>query len=118
MPRLFQTRYSPSFRQTHFALIGQLTHCIVIGRTPQARIGNVERMRMSFIARYVYTQEEFVIVTEAPQCNKMTATGQVTDNTNNKKYTIGNVQKSKNTIYNIDNYVCTYRYEMCKLKWK
>ncbi len=88
----------------------------MIGRTSQAPVGNVERMRMSFIARYVYTQEEFVIVTEAPQCNKMTATGQVTDNKNNKKYTIGNVQKSKNTIYNIDNYVCTYRYEMCKLK--
>ncbi len=38
------------------------------------------RMRMSFIARYVYTYEEFVIVTEAPQCNRMTATGQDTDN--------------------------------------
>ncbi len=36
------------------------------------------RMRMSFIARYVYTYEEFVIVTEAPQCNRMT--GQDTDN--------------------------------------
>ncbi len=24
--------------------------------------------RMSFIARYVYTHEDFVIVTEAPQC--------------------------------------------------
>ncbi len=37
-------------------------------------------MRMSFIARYVYTYEEFVIVTEAPQSNRMTATGQDTDN--------------------------------------
>ncbi len=36
--------------------------------------------RMSFIARYVYTYKEFVIVTEAPQCNKMTATGEDTDN--------------------------------------
>ncbi len=42
-----------------------------------------ERMRMSFISRYVYTYEEFVIVTEAPQSNKMTATGQDTDNKNN-----------------------------------
>ncbi len=32
------------------------------------------------LARYVYTYEEFVIVTEAPQCNRMTATGQDTDN--------------------------------------
>ncbi len=38
------------------------------------------RMRMSFIARYVYTYKEFVIVTEAPQCNRMTATEQDTDN--------------------------------------
>ncbi len=38
------------------------------------------RMRMSFIARYVYTYEEFVIVTEAPRCNRKTATGQDTDN--------------------------------------
>ncbi len=37
-------------------------------------------MRMSFIARYFYTNKEFVLVTEAPQCNKMTATGQDTDN--------------------------------------
>jgi len=28
---------------------------------------------------YVYIYKEFVIVTEAPQCNKMTATGQDTD---------------------------------------
>ncbi len=43
---------------------------------------------MSFIARYVYTYKEFVIVTEAPQCNRMTATGQDTDNKKNiYKYT-------------------------------
>ncbi len=44
-------------------------------------------------------------MTEAPQCNRMTATGQDTDDeriiTNIQ---IGNVQNSKNTIYNIDNY--------------
>ncbi len=42
MPRLSQTRsflQSPSFRQAQSALIGQLTQCIVIGRTPQARVG-------------------------------------------------------------------------------
>ncbi len=28
----------------------------------------------------MFTHEEFVIVTEAPQCNRMKATGQDTDN--------------------------------------
>uniref|UniRef100_A0A672KNS2 Circadian locomoter output cycles protein kaput n=1 Tax=Sinocyclocheilus grahami TaxID=75366 RepID=A0A672KNS2_SINGR len=44
MPRLSQMLsflQSPSFRQAQSALIGQLTQCIVIGRTPQALIGNV-----------------------------------------------------------------------------
>ncbi len=44
MPRLSQTLcflQSPSFRQAQSALIGQLAQCIVIGRTPQARVGNV-----------------------------------------------------------------------------
>ncbi len=44
MPRLSQTRrflQSPSFRQAQSALIGQLTQCIVIGRTLQALVGNV-----------------------------------------------------------------------------
>ncbi len=61
---------------------------------------------MSFIARYVYKHEEFVIVTEAPQCKRKTATGQDTDN---KKNNIQNRQctKKAKTIYNIDNYVCT-----------
>ena len=39
---------------------------------------------MSFIARYVYTYEEFVFVTEAPQCNRMTE--QKTHNKRIKKY--------------------------------
>ena len=38
------------------------------------------RIRMSFIARYVYTYEEFVFVTEAPQYNRMTATEHKTHN--------------------------------------
>ncbi len=44
MPRLSQTlRFlqSSSFWQAQSALIGQLTQSIVIGRTPQARVGNV-----------------------------------------------------------------------------
>ncbi len=43
------------------------------------------RIRMSFIARYVYTYEEFVFVTVAPRCNRMTATGQT--QTTNEQYT-------------------------------
>ncbi len=38
---------------------------------------------MSFIARYVYTNEEFVSVTEAPRCDRMTVTRQDTDNKKN-----------------------------------
>ncbi len=44
MPRLSQMRrflQSPSFWQAQSALIGQLEQCIVIGRTPQALVGNV-----------------------------------------------------------------------------
>ncbi len=30
---------------------------------------------LALMARYVYSYEEFVIVTDAPECNRMTATG-------------------------------------------
>ncbi len=53
MPRLSQTLHflqSPSFRQEQSALIGQLAQCIVIGRTPQARVGNV--LPLSIIASF------------------------------------------------------------------
>ncbi len=36
--------------------------------------------KWALLARYVYTYNEIVIVTEAPQCNRMTATGQDIDN--------------------------------------
>ncbi len=55
MPRLSQTRsfqQSPSFQQVQFALIGHLTQCIVIGRTPQARVGNV--MPLTIIAIFSF----------------------------------------------------------------
>ncbi len=45
MPRLSQTRrflQNPSFQQVQSALIGQLT--IVIGRTPQALVGNITHL--------------------------------------------------------------------------
>ncbi len=60
----------------------------------------IMRMRMSFI---VYTYEEFVIVTEAPQCNKKTATGQDTDNKNidYNDYTGIQLDKSK-VLHNYD----------------
>ncbi len=54
MPRLSQTRrflQSP-FRQAQSALIGQLTQCIVIGRTPQASVGNV--MPLTVIASFSF----------------------------------------------------------------
>jgi len=55
MPHLSQTSrflQSPSFRQAHSALIGQLTQCIVIGRTPQASVGNI--MPLSIIASFSF----------------------------------------------------------------
>uniref|UniRef100_A0A672L229 Ig-like domain-containing protein n=1 Tax=Sinocyclocheilus grahami TaxID=75366 RepID=A0A672L229_SINGR len=55
MPRLSQTlRFlqSPSFPQAQSALIGQLTQCIVIGRTPQALIGNVTPL--TIIASFIF----------------------------------------------------------------
>ncbi len=55
MPRLSQTlRFlqSPSFLQAQSALIGQLAECIVIGRTPQARVGNVTPL--SIITRFSF----------------------------------------------------------------
>ncbi len=42
-------------------------------------------------------------MTEASQCNRITTTGQDTK----KNIQIGNVQNIKNTIFNIDNYLCT-----------
>ncbi len=50
MPCLSQTcRFlqSPSFQQLQSALIGQLTQCIVIGRTPQERVGNVTSLTIN-----------------------------------------------------------------------
>ncbi len=61
MPHLSQRRrflQSPSFRQAQSALIGQLTQCIVIGRTPQARVGNVTPL--SIIASFIF-QVSFTI---------------------------------------------------------
>ncbi len=55
MPRLSQTLHflqSLFFRQAQSALIGQLTQCIVIGRTPQARVGNVTPL--SIIASFSF----------------------------------------------------------------
>ncbi len=60
---------------------------------------------MSFIARYVCTYEEFVIVTEAPTVQQKDSdrTGHRQQKNNIQIY---NLQNSRNTIYNTDNYVC------------
>ncbi len=46
----FFYKVPPSDKQS--ALIGQLTQCIVIGRTPQARVGNVTPL--SIIASFSF----------------------------------------------------------------
>ncbi len=55
----------------------QIFFCILCNLTGTMLL----RMReLSLLARYVYTHEEIVIVTEALLCHRMTATGQDTDN--------------------------------------
>ncbi len=51
---------SPSFRQVQSAVIGQLTQCIVIGRTPQARVGNITPL--TIIASFSFQVSLFVQV--------------------------------------------------------
>ncbi len=61
MLRLSQTlRFlqSSSFRQAQSALIGQLTQSILIGRTPQAAVGNV--MSLTIIASFSF-QNKLVV---------------------------------------------------------
>ncbi len=65
----------------------------------------------------MFTHEQFVIVTESPQCNRKTAKGQDTEN---KiiiyKYTKQTLyKKAKNTTYNIQQ-LCKYRNDMCKFE--
>ncbi len=59
MPRLSQMScflQSPFFQQAQSALIGQLTQCIVIGRTPQECVENVTALTimasLSFQSKY------------------------------------------------------------------
>ncbi len=71
----------------------------------------------ALLARYVYTYEEFAIVTEAPQCNRMTVTRQDTDNKRIiYKYTIEAMYKMAKTQYIIQTIMCeVWR---ANLKWK
>ncbi len=61
------------------------------------------RMRMSFIGQVCSHRQGFIIVTEAPQCNRMADRTGHRQQKNNIQ--IGNVQNGKNTIYNTHNYV-------------
>ncbi len=67
----------------------------------------------ALLAGYVYTFEEFVKVTEAPQCNRMTETGQDTENKRTiykyKKWQKHNIQYRQ---------LCVYRSDMCKFEMK
>ncbi len=74
MPRLSQTLFqpkSPSFQQAQSALIGQLTQCIVIGRTPQARVGNVTSL--SIIASFSF-QVSFISSSPKGEQSRVTDT--------------------------------------------
>ncbi len=74
MPRLSQMHrflQSPSFQQVQSALIGQQTQCIVIGRTPQARVGNVTPL--AIIASYIF-QVSFISSSPKGEQNRVTDT--------------------------------------------
>ncbi len=58
----------------------------------------------ALLAWYVYTYAEFVIVTEAPLCNRRTATGQDTDN--KVQYTNIQMYKMAKTQYTIQTVMC------------
>ncbi len=62
-------------------------------KTKTMRINHKQQDQIQLQCHENYTYEEFVIVTEAPQCNRMTATGQDTDN--------------KRIIYKYTNRQCT-----------
>ncbi len=72
---------------------------------------------LALLARDVYTYEEFVIVTEAQQCNRMTATEQNTDN-KITIYKFTNRQYTKWQKYNIQYRQLCVRSDMCKLEMK
>ncbi len=78
------------------------------------------RIRMSFIGQVCLHIRGICYSDKAPQCNRMTATGQDTDNKRTiYKYTniqIGNVQNSKNTMQYRQS--CVYRSDMCKFEMK
>ncbi len=69
-------------------------------------------LEWALLTRYVYTYEEFVIVTEAPQCNRITVTEQDTDNKRTiEKYT--NRQCTKWQKHNIQYRQLCVRSDMC-----
>ncbi len=67
---------------------------------------SIREWEWDLLARYVYTYKEFVIVREAPQCNRITVTGHRQQKNNIQ---ISNVQNSKNTIQSQ-----LYRPDICK----
>ncbi len=74
MPRLSQMLnflQRPSFQQVQSALIGQLTQCIVIGRTPQAHVGNVTPL--SIIASFGF-QVSFISSSPRGEQSRVTDT--------------------------------------------
>ncbi len=71
----------------------------------------IKQQNQNVLARYVYAYKEFVIVTEAPQCNRMTATGQNTDNKKN------NIQIYKKAMYKIAKTQYSIQTIMCVQVW-
>ncbi len=72
------------------------------------------RMRISFIGQVCSHRQGFVIVTEAPQCNRMTDRTGHRQQKNNIQ--IGNVQNGTQSQYTIQTIICDVWH--ANLKWK
>ncbi len=82
MPRFCQTLsflQSPSFRQAQSALIGHLAHCIVIGRTPQARVGNVTPLSIIASLSFQNKCKELIMSLVLPSVQAREGNSHVTD---------------------------------------
>ncbi len=86
---------------------------VLCDKTAHFRVAFYSESEWALLARYVYTYAEFVIVTEAPQCNRRTATGQDTDN----KSTIYKCTKWQKTQYTLQT-VNVWGLTCANLKWK
>ncbi len=98
-----------------------VSSCLLISDGNNGFINRIRiriRIRMSFIGQVCLHIRGICYSDKAPQCNRMTATGQDTDNKRTiYKYTNRQCTKIAKTLFNTDNHVCiglTCKFEMEK----